>query len=172
MTDARDIVERYFGAFHRGESQTARRYLADSLLFSAPAATITGADAYLSACEHAIRVIRGVESRKVFVDGPDVCIFYDVLVDHPVGVIPTASWFHLDGDKISAIRTILDTAPFARGVGERPRETSFDLVCGMPVPQGSAAPTRTHRGTPYYFCSSACAEAFEADPEKYLASAR
>jgi Cu+-exporting ATPase len=48
-----------------------------------------------------------------------------------------------------------------------PQRTAIDPVCGMTVePQGS--PTRTYDGEQYWFCGEGCAQAFEADPERYL----
>jgi YHS domain-containing protein len=168
MVNARDIVERYLGAFYGGDSQEARRCLADDLTFSGPAVAFSTADAYLKAAAHARRAAKGVEKRKVFADGPDVCIFYDLLIDHPVGSVPIAEWYHLDGDKIVAIRSILDTAPFAARAGAQRGETALDPVCHMTVQKASAPATRSYEGTAYYFCSAGCAEAFEKEPESFL----
>jgi hypothetical protein len=92
MAKARDIVDQYFTAFYRGDAQSARQYLVDNLSFSGPAATFSTADEYLKATEHAVRAVKGLEKQKVFVDGPDVCIIYDLLVDNPVGSIAIAEW--------------------------------------------------------------------------------
>jgi YHS domain-containing protein/uncharacterized membrane protein YraQ (UPF0718 family) len=45
-----------------------------------------------------------------------------------------------------------------------------DPVCGMSVDPATAAAIRNHDGRNYFFCAVGCAEAFEADPERYLAS--
>ena len=45
-----------------------------------------------------------------------------------------------------------------------------DPVCGMEVAASQAAGVSTYKGATYYFCASACKTAFEADPEKYLAT--
>jgi Cu+-exporting ATPase len=176
VTNAREIVERYLGAFWGGDSATARRYLADDLSFAGPAATISGADAYLRASEHARRGARGVETRQVFTDGQDVCVLYELLLDGPVSSVAVAEWYRLDVDRIASIRTILDTAPLTAAAREQPRErsgqTALDPVCHMTVEKGSAAATRRHGGTTYSFCSAGCAAAFEAEPERYLAASR
>jgi hypothetical protein len=67
---------------------------------------------YLQATDHAARALRNVEKHKIFVDAEDACIFYELHVDHAVNVVPVAEWYHLDGDRITSIRTILDMAPF------------------------------------------------------------
>jgi len=43
-----------------------------------------------------------------------------------------------------------------------------DPVCGMTVDEKSAATTRVHAGTTYYFCSTHCGAKFEVDPASYL----
>jgi YHS domain-containing protein/ketosteroid isomerase-like protein len=173
---ARDIVERYFAAVWGGDTRAARRYLADDLSFAGPGAAFTTADAYLRASEHARRGVKTVELQKVFADGPDVCLFYELLMDGPVGSAAVAEWYRLDGDKIAAIRTILDTAPFVAGArrqrGQAPGETALDPVCRMTVVKAAAAATRTHQGTTYYFCNPGCAAAFEQAPETYLGAPR
>jgi YHS domain-containing protein len=176
MTHTSDIVEQFFAAFWGGDSQTARHYLADDLSFAGPAATFTGADVFLKASEHAWRAVKEVEKHKVFVDGPEVCIFYRLRIDGPVSSAEVAAWYCVDGNKICSIRMILDTAPFITSTRQQPREqpgeTALDPVCHMTVEKASAAATRSHAGSTYYFCSPGCAEAFDQEPEKYLASSR
>jgi Cu+-exporting ATPase len=45
---------------------------------------------------------------------------------------------------------------------------AIDPVCGMTVDETSAAATRVHEGTTYYFCCARCGARFEADPAAYL----
>ncbi len=45
---------------------------------------------------------------------------------------------------------------------------AIDPVCGMTVDENSAAATRVHEGTTYYFCCARCGAKFEADPAAYL----
>lgn len=48
-------------------------------------------------------------------------------------------------------------------------EPSFkDPVCGMEVSRSTAADEFEYRGKTFYFCASACREAFEAEPDKYV----
>jgi xanthine dehydrogenase accessory factor len=46
-------------------------------------------------------------------------------------------------------------------------ETVVDPVCGMDVAVGEAAATVVVDGITYHFCGQGCADAFEADPERY-----
>jgi Cu+-exporting ATPase len=42
-----------------------------------------------------------------------------------------------------------------------------DPVCGMRIDPKTAATTRDHDGTTFYFCSPGCAATFDADPHRY-----
>ena len=42
-----------------------------------------------------------------------------------------------------------------------------DPVCGMEVDTTRAAASGTYQGATHYFCSSACADTFRADPTRY-----
>ena len=42
-----------------------------------------------------------------------------------------------------------------------------DPVCGMRVKKKKPAAKGEHKGKSYYFCSTACKEKFEKEPEKY-----
>ena len=55
---------------------------------------------------------------------------------------------------------------------ESSTETTIDPVCHVTVGKSSAAATRSYQGTTYYSCNPGCAEAFENDPETYLATSR
>ena len=44
---------------------------------------------------------------------------------------------------------------------------AVDPVCGMKVDPTSAAATREHEGTTFYFCSPGCAQTFDSDPHRY-----
>lgn len=43
----------------------------------------------------------------------------------------------------------------------------IDPVCGMSVDPKTAAATREHDGADFYFCSTGCADKFDADPHRY-----
>ena len=49
--------------------------------------------------------------------------------------------------------------------------SALDPVCGMTVNQRLTDIVTTIQGQTYYFCAEGCREAFEADPQKYLAPA-
>jgi len=45
---------------------------------------------------------------------------------------------------------------------------AVDPVCGMSVDEKSSKYSSQHRGQTYYFCSKACKDKFDSNPEKYI----
>ncbi len=43
-----------------------------------------------------------------------------------------------------------------------------DPVCRMQVDEKKAAGTSSYQGRTYYFCSTACKERFDKDPEAFI----
>ncbi len=48
------------------------------------------------------------------------------------------------------------------------KDAAVDPVCGMSVEPASAAASRVHDGHEYFFCSTYCAEEFDANAAKYI----
>ncbi|XYH92928.1 MerR family transcriptional regulator [Sorangium sp. So ce1128] len=165
-----DIVERYLAAFYRGDAAAARQLLADDLSYTAPGVKHDGADAFMKAAAHVAPGTRGYEIHKIFVDGSDVGVFYDLLVKHRVGRFPLAEWHRVRAGRIASIRVLFDTAPFMHRPATKPENTAVDPVCKMPVDKASPPVTRSHQGTTYYFCNPGCAVAFAKHPEEYLSA--
>ena len=171
MRSSRETVEQYLRAFYAGDLDVARQYLSDDVAFSGPGASFRSADQLLRAGAHVAKSVSAVQPHKVFVDSQDVGVFYQLLLrGQEPGSIEIADWYQLDGEVITSIRTILDTAPFTGGAGQPAGETAIDPVCNMTVQKASVAATRTHAGVTYYFCNPGCADAFDNDPSTYVAT--
>jgi hypothetical protein len=117
MAHAGEIVQRFFGAMHEGDAQTARQILRDDLSFKGPFDTFNKADDYMHALQALGAIVKGVELHKMFVDGQDVCVIYDLLTNSPAGTAPIAEWHHVEGDKIASIQVFFDARPFAAMMG-------------------------------------------------------
>jgi YHS domain-containing protein len=158
----------YLQAFYRGDVAVARAHLADDLAFVGPSATLKGAEAFLRLAAHVAPGVKAVDVHRVFVDGDELAIFYDLALDHRVARVPVAEWHVFREDRIASIRLLLDTAPFAARP-TAPEDRAIDPVCHMEVVKSDAAATRIHGGATYYFCNAGCAEAFEREPAQYAA---
>lgn len=47
-----------------------------------------------------------------------------------------------------------------------------DPICGMTLERESEFATRQHGGQTFHFCSPACVEKFDTDPQRYTQSSR
>ena len=52
-------------------------------------------------------------------------------------------------------------------IAAKAAEMAKDPVCGMSIDPNTAAATREHDGADFYFCSTGCADKFDADPHRY-----
>jgi hypothetical protein len=67
----------------------------------------------LHRCDQGLsQIVTGTETKREFVDGHDVAVFYD-LQTVVAAAAPIADWYRVEGDKISMIRVLFDPRPFA-----------------------------------------------------------
>ncbi|HUC77007.1 MAG TPA: nuclear transport factor 2 family protein [Vicinamibacterales bacterium] len=113
MAKAADIVQGFIGAMGKGDFVAARKFLDSDLSFQGPIETFHQADPYLESLRKLHHVVERVDMKKMFVDGDDVCLLYDMVTKTPAATAFIAEWHHVTGDKISAIRVVFDARPFA-----------------------------------------------------------
>jgi len=112
-TGARDIVLGYQRALGSNDWAAARRFLKDSMTFKGPIAAYDRPEPYLEDLKKLHPMIRGVEMKKTFVDGDDVCLLYDMITNTPAGTAFISEWYHVEGEKIASLRVVFDARPFA-----------------------------------------------------------
>jgi ketosteroid isomerase-like protein len=110
---ARNVVERYHDAWQRHDFETVRGLLHDDLSFRGPFDTFEKADDFVEAIRGLAPIVRDVELKKVFVDGDDVCLLFDMVTNTPAGTQPIAEWHRVRGDRLATIRAYFDARPFA-----------------------------------------------------------
>jgi hypothetical protein len=113
ISDTRQIVDRYYAAWASKDLPAVRSLLHDDLSFHGPIDTFNNADDYLASIQQLFAIVKGVEPRKMFVDGQDACTIYDLITATPAGTAPVAEWVTVKGDKIATIRVFFDARPFS-----------------------------------------------------------
>ena len=113
MAKAADIVQGFMGAMGKGDFVAARKFLDSNLSFQGPIETFHQADPHLESLKKLHHIVERVDVKKMFVDGDDVCLLYDMVTKTPDGTAFIAEWHHVTGEKISAIRVVFDARPFA-----------------------------------------------------------
>ncbi len=110
---AKDIVLAYQRALGNQDYKTARSYLRDDLAFRGPLASHDQPEGLLKDLEQLHHIVKGVEMKKVFTDGDDVCLLYDLVTSNPPATSFTCEWYHVKDGKIATLRVVFDARPFA-----------------------------------------------------------
>jgi len=75
-------------------------------------------------------------------------------------------------DTLAAMTRLTDSLDDGRvSFGDRDEielASATDPVCGMELKRAEAAGAVDHHGTVYFFCSAACRDQFNADPELFI----
>jgi limonene-1,2-epoxide hydrolase len=112
-TSASEIVESYRTALGKGDFAAARTFVQDNMVFEGPLDTFNKADDYLAANKKLASIIQRIDLKKVFVDGDDVCVLYEMVTNTPAGTAFIAEWYQVKGGKIAYMRAVFDARPFA-----------------------------------------------------------
>ena len=112
-TNASEIVESYRAALGKGDFAAARKLMQDDMNFQGPIDTFNRADDYLEATRKLASIIQRIDLKKVFVDGDDVCVLYDMVTNTPAGTAFIVEWYQVKGGKIASMRAVFDARPFA-----------------------------------------------------------
>ncbi|MCI4339876.1 MAG: nuclear transport factor 2 family protein [Thermoplasmata archaeon] len=118
MTAAKDVVMGFQAAMGRDDWTGARSHLSDHLQFTGPFESFTKPESYLEALQKLHHIVDRVDVHKVFTDGDDVCVLYDLVTHTPAGTAFVAEWHHVSGAKIDRIRVVFDARPFAPMMGK------------------------------------------------------
>lgn len=113
MANASEIVQRFMQTLGNGDFAAARNLLDDNLSFRGPIDAFEEAEPYIEALRRLHHIIQRVDMKRMFVDGDDVCVLYDMVTTTPAGTAFIAEWYQVKRGKIAAIRTVFDARPFA-----------------------------------------------------------
>jgi predicted SnoaL-like aldol condensation-catalyzing enzyme len=94
---AKEIVMEYLQALiERRDFKSARSYLKDNLTYVSPLNSFDGVEPYLKYNESLH--LPKPDIKKVFTDGDDVCLLYEMtLTTTPPVTFPVSFWAHVDG---------------------------------------------------------------------------
>lgn len=110
---AKEIVMEYFQAItERHDFKAARTYLKDDVSYVSPLNSFDRAEPYLKYNESL--QLPKLDIKKIFADGDDVCILYEVTLTTPPATLFASAWVHVDDGKISSIRLVFDPRPFVQ----------------------------------------------------------
>ena len=97
----------------RRDYQLARGLLSDNISYVSPLNSIDGAEPLIKYNEHLN--LPKFDIKKVFVDGQDVCLLYEMNLGTPPVPLLVCLWAHVNDDgKISSYRVVFDPRPFVQ----------------------------------------------------------
>ncbi len=86
--------------------------LAPSVTFSGPGNSVTGAPAYLAILKRLGGVWVRSDVKRVFTDGAEVCVIYDLVTDTAAGAVPIVEWLTVEAGRIASVTLFFDRVSF------------------------------------------------------------
>jgi hypothetical protein len=117
MVGAKDVVMGFQSAMGKNDWAGARKQFADRLDFTGPFDRFSTPEEYLSSLQKLHPIVERVDLKKMFVDGDDVCLLYDLVTRTPAGTAFVAEWYHVVDGKIDRVHVVFDARPFAAMMG-------------------------------------------------------
>lgn len=106
--NTRQVVTNYHNAWTSGNMETARGWLADDLDFQGSIDTFDKADDFIASLAMFQKMLNKVTLIYSFYSDRGAALLYDCDTMSPAGVIRTAEFFEVTGDKIKTIRLVFD----------------------------------------------------------------
>ena len=113
MSNPLNVIPQFQQAIGKGDFTVARQLLEDNLSFRGPIDTFHKPEPYLEALKKLQPIIQRIDLFKMFADGNDVCVLYDMVTNTPIGTAFVCEWYQVKGEKISSVRIVFDARPFA-----------------------------------------------------------
>ncbi|HEX6561275.1 MAG TPA: nuclear transport factor 2 family protein [Nitrososphaera sp.] len=109
---AKQVVMSFVEALGNQDYKSARSFVNDSMSFRGPLASYDNAETYFKDMER-LRLPK-FDIKKVFADGNDVCLLYDLNVGgNPPAAVFVCGWYRVGDDgKLSSLRVVFDPRPF------------------------------------------------------------
>jgi hypothetical protein len=108
IMDTKQIVTNYHNAWTSGDVKAARVYLDDELDFQGSIDTFRRADDFIVGLTMFQKMLRGVTLIQSLYSETGAALLYDCDTMSPAGIIRTAEFFEVRGDKIKSIRLVFD----------------------------------------------------------------
>jgi ketosteroid isomerase-like protein len=107
-----EVFRSYLERFTSGDVDGAAKLLTEDFTFAGPILQANSKAEFLAGSAGLGPIVRGYEMHYQWVDGDEVCSFYDFKVETPVGAgsIPMAEWSVVRDGKLVSSRLVFDTA--------------------------------------------------------------
>jgi ketosteroid isomerase-like protein len=123
MKNPEAVVLAYLEAFATKDFARLDTLIAPDLKFVGPARSFTGARELRAAAERISAVLVRNDVKRVFSDGDEVCVIYDLVTD-AVGAVHTVEWIKVTNGRIASINLFYDQLPWQKVRDEMERRAA------------------------------------------------
>jgi ketosteroid isomerase-like protein len=114
MSNAREVIDRYFTALKQKDFATMRTLLHDDVSFREALGTTATAEEYIKGIEQITASMASVERRVVVAEGEDVFQVYDLVLATPAVTLPIAQWLKVRDNRIATVQVFFDPRPLVQ----------------------------------------------------------
>jgi ketosteroid isomerase-like protein len=114
MSNAREVIDRYFTALKQKDFATMRTLLHDDVSFRGALGTTATAEEYIKGIEQITASMASVERRVVVAEGEDVFQVYDLVLATPAVTLPIAQWLKVRDNRIATVQVFFDPRPLVQ----------------------------------------------------------
>jgi hypothetical protein len=119
LQEPEKVVDAYLTALEARDYELARTFLSDqNFHYSGPTAQFDDPDLFMEILWPVGQILRRIERRKTFVDGPNVCNFmtFHIHIDQPRSV-PVVQWAVVEKARIVSIESLFDASDYTKMFG-------------------------------------------------------
>jgi len=110
--DPTEVALAYIEACGQKNLDAVAALLAPDVRFAGPGGTVTGSAPYLAVLRRLGPVWLRSEVKRVFHDGPEVCVIYDFVTPTPAGAVPIVEWLRIENGKVASVTLFFDRVAF------------------------------------------------------------
>lgn len=112
----REIVDAYLAALARADFEEARRWLANSgFSYTGPLGAFDDPDAFIEDIARVGLILEGIEHRRSFVEGSEVCSILNFLTRMDrLQSTPVVHWVRVENGCIASIESFFDASEYTR----------------------------------------------------------
>ena len=114
MSNAEEVLRKFYVAVAKKDVAAARSFLSDDLLFLGLFETYHNAEEYIAALTKLLQVVVRLDVNRIIAEGNDVAVFFELETKAPVAATTlVAEWHQVKNGKISRVESAFDGRPFA-----------------------------------------------------------
>ena len=105
---SKEVVLSYINALNEQNFKMARNFFSDTFSYISPVVSLDNPDEYVAFMSKQKGITYDI--KKIFVDGTDVCLLYDITVGDKTNF--SCGWYQIKNEKIVALRVLLPYTSF------------------------------------------------------------